>query len=175
MERIEAINIWRGTYRGVPFEVNNFSLGGDPKWTFYLHIYLDQMPEDIRERFWLEPDPPMEEFKNRVFYPYNYEPLINDLAWHHGCTFYEKIMGFDGARRVVKIGCDYNHLWDQERTYTLEAVSSDARRCIDSLYELIPNIKKWCRWCGEFFVPEKDAQDRCPQCVEKAQEKEASL
>ena len=121
------------------------------------------MPEEIRERFWLSPDKSDKVFKG-VYYSYHRETLITDLEWHYGCTWYSKVRGVDGEPRVVKIGCDYNHLWDEGRSYDMEYVARDARRCIDSLHDRIPHIKRWCPFCGAYFVPSGDDERKCPKC-----------
>lgn len=48
----------------------------------------------------------------------------------------------------VKVGCDYGHLWHEERGYpdTYQSVLSDARRTVDSLLEQHPD----CRFKSEY-------------------------
>jgi len=156
---------WKDRYRGIDFSVSNWQLEstGDC-WAYYIFLVLDQLPEDVRERFWLEPEPT--EWKSMpIRYDYYSEPLISELDWHGGCTWYSK-EGFEGNRRVVKIGCDYQHYWDEGRHYNLDFVADEARHTIDTLHELIPGIMKWCCYCGDYFVPEADER-RCPECKDK--------
>lgn len=60
---------------------------------------------------------------------------------HGGCTWYSKESTVDDKKRLVKFGCDYSHLWDEGKTYTLESVYSDVKNSINSLLELVGKIK----------------------------------
>lgn len=145
---------WNGEYKGIGFEIQNFTIGDKDAWTFYLYLPLDALPEDIRERFWLKPKKNKTSF--RVHYNYSAEPLISDLEWHCGCTYYEKI-GIDGAPRGVKIGCDYQHYWDEGHEYDEGIVEMDAKEAINSLLRLVPNMLKRCTWNGR-YVPENQGE-----------------
>ena len=156
---------WNETYRDIPIEVCNWYTEGIGQcWAFYLYIRLDQMPKHLRKRFWLKPEKSTISPK-RKFYNYSGEPLINNLDWHCGCTYYSK-HGHDGNTRTVQIGCDYQHYWDEGRNYNIEYVMDEARSCVDSLWEMIPNILRWCNYCGEYFPPQEN-EKRCLDCVEK--------
>lgn len=155
---------WTGTYRDITFEIQNFDLvAKDDAWTFYLYIKLVQLPEDIWERFWLKPEKYNHYIRyNYERYNYDEEPLIASLDWHCGCTYYKK-HGHDGELRVVQIGCDYQHLYDEGKYYNEEIIYKDVQRCIDSLHERIPVISRRCNYCGEYFVPTGD-EKRCSEC-----------
>jgi len=178
--------VWNDTYRDVRFEINNFQIDGlgslKDCWTFYLYLPLEQLPKDIRKRFWLRPSllllmpldtPRWKRFLlkakawmtySRKLYKYYDEPLIADLEWHGGCTWYEKY-GIDFTPRAVQIGCDYQHFYDEGHRYILSGVERDAKACIDSLHAVI-NIKRWCSYCGKYFDPVKD-EIHCLDCVDK--------
>lgn len=38
----------------------------------------------------------------------------SDLIMHWGCTFYEETVSVETGRTIVKIGCDYQHLYDDD-------------------------------------------------------------
>ena len=163
-ENLRTKTVWTGKYRDITYEVNNWNVDGiGDCWSFYLYIQLAQLPEEISERFWLPGKPAG--IGKHIMFDYNSETLIRDLDWHCGCTYYKK-HGHDGEQRVVQIGCDYSHYWDQGHRYNIDYVAQEARACIDSLHEMIDDIKRWCTYCGVFFRPEDDEQ-RCKDCKDK--------
>jgi len=130
---------WFGIYKGVAFEINNFELGERDAWTHYIVLNIDkQLTKEWVDKFWLKG----ELRDNRIIYDYYIEP-INSLEFHGGCTWYSKDAGFDGEPRVVKIGCDYQHYWDEGGTYDVDYVYSQVKKTIDSLYELVGDVKFW--------------------------------
>jgi len=143
--------VWGDEYRGIHFQIENFSFSeNEPKdkWAFYLFIKLDQMPGDVAKRFWLEPTKQL--IGNRKTYAYYEEALINGIDFHCGCTWYSKESGFDDDPRIVKIGCDYQHLYDEDQSYSAESIAFDAKQAIDSLIKMVPNIKVRCGWTGKY-------------------------
>ncbi|MDA3779876.1 MAG: hypothetical protein PF487_06610 [Bacteroidales bacterium] len=56
---------------------------------------------------------------------------MTELDWHGGLTWYSKEHGFDGSGKVIKIGCDYSHLWDEGQYYDLDQVKFDCKRTIE--------------------------------------------
>ena len=150
--------------RDIPFEINNFKreYSGDC-WTFYLFIRENQLGKETLNKIWL---PPKEGITSRhVFYDYNDTFLVN-LDWHCGITWYSKEGGHDKQPRIVKAGCDYQHYWDEGKTYNVDSVLRDVHNCIDSLHEYLGEIKRWCNYCGEYFLPVSD-ETRCKECVDK--------
>jgi len=138
--------IWEGTYRGVDFEIkhfrrppNEFNHEETHHWTYYLIIDLSKIPKESKpNQLWLKAKP---DDKGRVFYRYNNCFLISHLDFHGGCTYYSKLGGFDGSSRVVKIGCDYQHLWDEGYIYDLEWVTGDVIKTIEQFLTYIPDYK----------------------------------
>ena len=139
---------WSGRHKGVVFEIQNFKLGDRDQWAFYLLIPLEQVPEEVRERLWL---PPQKQERVWIHYDYYGESLIYDIRWHGGCTFYEKHGGFDGHPRLVKMGCDYGHLWDEGHEYNVSYVEMEARDAVDSFLEMVPGFKFWCCGNGKLY------------------------
>ena len=138
-------------------------MGHSKVWTHYIYINIDKeiKEKEIAESFWLKPEK-CRISKKRIRYDYFDKP-ISDLEFHGGCTFYSKESGVDGADRVVKIGCDYQHLWDKDQDYDLAYVTKEVRNTIDSLHR-IATILKWCSWCGQ-YLEEKDHLDKgCIKC-----------
>lgn len=158
--------IWTDKYRGVGFSVANWKMEsvGDC-WAYYLYVKLEQIPEAVRERFWLKPE--KTSFKSMpISYNYYGERLVSELNWHGGCTYYSKEAGIDGEPRAVKIGCDYQHYFDEGYSYNSSIVTADAKSSIDTLHQAVPGLMKWCSYCGDYFCPENDER-WCPSCTEK--------
>jgi len=157
--------IFDGEYRNVKFEINNFFLSyqGDC-WTHYIFINIDKMipDKDLVEKFWLDGKV---DKKGRVNYDY-YDSIISELKFHGGCTWYSKVSGFDGANRVIKIGCDYQHLYDMEENYNESYVYQQVKETIDSLWKITP-IKKWCNYCGEYVLDSEHFDNHCINCEDK--------
>ncbi len=145
--------LWSGTHEGVRWEIAhwNFADGSSmgPIWNYYLQIPLGQVPEDIRDVFCLKP---RTDDKGRVHYDYSSAPIISDLEWHGGITYYAKRGGVDGASLLIEIGCDYNHYWDEGHNYDKDYVLSECRASIDKLRELVPNLKWRCGWNGKYYA-----------------------
>ena len=141
---------WSGIYRGVNFEINNWQNKWDGKenWTYYLILFLDRIPEENNPKsYWLRGR------KNygHILYDYYEHPVIGNISFHGGCTWYSKERGFDGDEKVIKIGCDYSHLWDEGRYYNLNIVISDLRNTIDKFLEFVPDYKYWCCGNGKLY------------------------
>lgn len=102
---------------------------GQGVWNYYITIPERIMSQELFEKeFWLD-DKLVKYFETspeRVTHDY-YGKHFNVDSWHGGVTFYEK-RGHSIGHRAVKIGCDYSHLWDEERgyDYSVEEVLYDA-------------------------------------------------
>lgn len=146
-------DIWGGEYKGVRFEICHWGMG----WNYYLFLPLAQIPEDYQKYFNLRGkrkkfSPDSEE---RIWYEYMDAPILSDLDWHGGITYYEKLGDGHYEKQGVKVGCDYMHFFDEGRSYTLESVRQDAIHTIDKLCEYIPNLKQRCHWNGKYYYPEE--------------------
>lgn len=147
--------IWKGTYRGVDFEINHFrvipnSIEPTNKncWTHYIYLHLYRIPERYNPAsFWLKG----KKHGRHIIYEYNKHPIISRLEWHGGCTWYSKESGFDGAQKVIKIGCDYQHLWDKNQYYDLEYVKSEVEKTINSFLNYIPDYIYWSCYNGKIL------------------------
>lgn len=160
---MEHKNSWRGEYRNIKFEIQKFMLSDKDAWAYYLFINENQLePEDFK-KFWLSPK---KDDRGRVHYNYT-GSFIDSIEFHHGCTFYDKISGIDKSIKAVKIGCDYSHFWDEGHFYNEIMIEEDVKTAIDSLYEFIPKIKKWCCHCGVWFYGETAL---CVKCEKKREE-----
>lgn len=168
-----------GNYRGIAWSIRESegykSSPWKIHWCHYLHIHLNQLPEDRREEFWLTGVPKQLSKKNTYIY-YDYlSSIVNSFDLHCGCTFYSKVAGFDGANRVIKVGCDYQHYYDEGRDYYLEDILGEVKLSIDSLHSLIPNIGVFCHtgYCDKTYHLESEGEYenddksyfRCSECA----------
>jgi hypothetical protein len=142
---------WFGEYRGVSFEINNWINNGQEAWTFYLILHIDRIPlENKPNSFWLK-GKKKGKIRGHIYYDYYKHGVICNLEWHGGCTWYSKERGFDGDKKVIKIGCDYSHYWDDGHSYYLESIQDDVRRCIDSFLLSVPKYKYCCVGNGKLY------------------------
>ena len=155
--------VYTGKYKGVPYEIRKWNLDREVMWNFYLFFVEEQIPEHF-ESIWLKGERVVILGRKTrfVFYKYTDTWIVN-LDWHCGCTFYEKISGFDDATRVVKAGCDYSHLYDEHRHYDLPQIEHDVKECIESLLRIV-KVFHWCKYCGEYSETVNE-KEWCPKCV----------
>ena len=150
--RLSERKVWTGIYRGIGYEINNFSIGESfPNcWSHYIRIDLrKQLEADLAAKFWLVPDYKTVSPGGREYLSYEYySSIVEDLDWHGGCTFYEKLGGPDAKQKVIKIGCDYQHYHDDGNHYSELYVYSEVVATIESLYR-IANGKIKIRSCGD--------------------------
>lgn len=131
-KRLEKSTQFRTNYRDVPVRLVYFM----EHWCYY--VYLHESKCTNFSELWLE-DKLVKitpESEGWITHEYNEEPLLCNIEMHGGITYYAKHNYLEGYR-CVEIGCDYNHLWDQERGYQpdIEEVLNDACNTVDWLYE----------------------------------------
>lgn len=87
-------------------------------WCSYLYIAEQRTPKDLFAKVWLEPQ--LVRFANvspeRVDYKYNECGALNDLPFHGGITYYKPLCTVPN-HRIIEVGCDWNHLRDQENGF----------------------------------------------------------
>ena len=147
---MEHKDVWTGRHKGIGFEVCRWQLCGKDKWNYYIYLDERQIPTDLLGQFMCEMRDSYFPSGRKVYEYYDDKELINDLDWHGGLTFYDKKGGVDGEAVVIEMGCDYSHLRDEGKCYDEDDVERDARRTIDKLWGLVPNLKAWCCVCGGF-------------------------
>lgn len=162
---------WSGEYRGVPYRVIRGEwIGANPHspfsetWTYYIYLRQPQLPPGVFAKMNLQPEPDV--ITGKLCYRWSQTPIASDLYWHGGLSFYEKHWWEDEKTVTIHLGCDYQHLGDEHRTYSCECVAADARHTIDSLRELVPDLRVHCSMCGAWYVGEGNARS-CPECAAK--------
>jgi hypothetical protein len=143
------IKIWNGIHKGVDFEIRNFQdFRGNECWNYYLIVNISRIPENYNPNsFWLKG----KKVGKFINYDYMSHEIISKIYFHGGCTWYSKERGFDGDDKIIKIGCDYQHIWDEGEKYNLEDVLSDVLKSIESFLTFIPNYKYKCCGNGKLY------------------------
>jgi hypothetical protein len=162
--QLSTRKVWNGIYKGVAYEINSFEIPGFPRmeetkisWTHYLWLNLELIPEKFRDEFWIPPKedtgPPF--YASGPFYDY-FKGAPGKIEFHGGCTFYSKEHGLDGGRKIVKIGCDYQHLWDEGQTYDLSYVFSEVRTSIESFISIVGPLRLRDPYSGKYYDTEEE-------------------
>ena len=123
IEQLKHKDVWHGEYNGFMFEIVNWSFGNygstQDKWNHYVLIREWKNPSLFKELSkFVKDDGDLDYYKT---------PCA-DWDWHCGITFGEKT-----SSKVIKVGCDYQHIYDEGKTYTLEDVYAEALRTIQSI------------------------------------------
>lgn len=148
---------YAGNYKGVAFEIARHNGGGTddphPCWCFYLFIHEDSVPAEHADKIFL----PLVTEKYGPQYNYMGDGLIlNKLdGWNGGITYYD-VEQWRG-KRCVRVGCDYDHLWDHENRwpYDVSRLLYDTHKTIDSLIETCPWLLMRCNWNGKYYPREQ--------------------
>ena len=152
---------WRGTHMDVAFEISHHGVSDyQPQgvWCYYLIVSESQLSLKDFGKLWLEPTAHYDRSNGSKtpMYPagswFGAQSLLDEVGFHGGITFYEKNQPVDGEQRWVKVGCDYNHLWDQEKlgAYNAEWLEMDARKSIARLTDLL-RFKLKCSYTGRYI------------------------
>ena len=111
---------------------------GKGVWNYYVTIPERLVKPEVFAKLWL--DDKEERFSEKglsyITNDYMSQPFA-DVDWHYGITYYEKcgqVVGY----RMVKLGCDYNHLWDEETGHPdiLDSVLMDAKQTAEQLAKM---------------------------------------
>jgi len=139
-----------GFYKDVFFEINqnfsqnlkkSFNREDSHWWTYYIDIELEKIPKKYNpDSFWL----PLERYElgkhHGTMYNYDNHTTLNNIYFYCGITFYSKVTGLEeGEKKIIKVGCDFNHAWDMERgyAYSYEDIYSHVIKTIHSLHDEI--------------------------------------
>lgn len=128
---------WSVLYRNVSGEIvcwcNPESAAPDI-WNFYIFLREDKcvnfhdlwLPDN---KYQFSPESPV-----RYTNDYYGNKRLSSIEFHGGITYYEKAVHTEP--RTIKVGCDYNHLYDDETSWSLSLLICDFERAVDSCYEL---------------------------------------
>jgi len=132
-----------------PSERYGISDYGRGTWCYYLILDERMFSKEDWKKLCFKP--------KKTEYGLNYDyHRFPDVDFHCGITFYEVKKQYDHGTdkdyKIVKAGCDYNHLCDQEQGYsdTYESVLYDAKHSVDKLLEKFTNVKMRCKYSGKW-------------------------
>ncbi len=162
--------VWSGTHKGVIIEVKVHPAGIGPQraldlglsvnpwtqdywaWCYYIWLRAWQVPQRLyHETFGAKQPyrfPKDHEHESPSLYYHRREPgWIADLPWWGGCTYFKIHGGLLGEPMYMKAGCDFSHLWDQERgyDYSLAFVERECRSTVDAMLEAHPDLAELVR------------------------------
>ncbi len=125
---------WARRHKGVTIEVVHWGVDAEhnPRgtWNYYLSLFERDMTPEAFAPLWLE-----SKVADWGVTHDHYDSPLSQVDMHGGITFYEKRGDVPGYR-VVRIGCDYNHSWDEDVSYSLEEVYADAVASADDAIKL---------------------------------------
>lgn len=174
------IKTWYGEYEGIDFEINNWNVS---KWSYYMKLPIKKFPVEM-----LKLVVKTAEYKESFHRWWSETPqFFHDVDFHGGCTFYaiEGQHGVPFEYAVIKVGCDFQHYFDEKHFYDYNYVYTEAIKTIESFLAITHTIgyklNLWCPNCGSWF-PEDEGFDPgfgnwtsvCKNCVEKVLEYKAS-
>lgn len=147
---------YSGSYRGIHWSIRNWSFNGQApfdKWNYYINIFLNQIKDQkLAKKFW----PKDNVYDWGTVADYYNVPIINNIGFHGGVTFYEKNRGGKKTGRFVKIGCDYSHLDDEGRDYDLREVLYDTKNTIDGFHESCEYLLRSMK--DGLYLPESEGE-----------------
>ena len=98
---------WHGEHRGISFLVKCHRGLEHPTWCYYIQLSLKQLPSEYRKYFVLRAKRLGD---HRHYYGYFSKPIISDLDWHGGITWYEK--QYDNGKLIGKVPLLWQSNWD---------------------------------------------------------------
>ena len=129
--RLDVLHLHSYLYRDVMVQIRQQITSVNVPWTYYLFLHLDFFAdEELRRTLWVR----AKTVQDYTWWEYTRCAFLRNLPWHGGLTYYKKHTQPDGSRSI-QVGCDYGHLWDRDRTYTLRDVIADAEATVDALHE----------------------------------------
>ena len=136
LTELRHMDVWKGEYRGIRFEIKHWGFGIEEKekkmWNYYLFLDERQFPEQVRKDYVL---PPKKDDKGRLNYDYM-RCGWNEIRTHCGWTYYQIHAGYIETPRLVEIGCDYGHYWDEGQRYNKQGILLEVQESIDDLHEI---------------------------------------
>ena len=158
-ELLKGCTTWRGNHKGIDYEIKFHGYNPESEfmrhgiWNFYIILNSEQYPDfdgwriEIGEYGYPEPGP-------NWYYDW----------FHSGITFSESgsYRNRDGNDvETAKVGCDYNHIWDEEAGHPecFTSVEYDVKSAIDSLLNRFPKVRIRSPWSGKYGT--KDEMVEC--------------
>lgn len=113
MNTIITIITRRKIFEKFYLTTNSIKSDYDGKWSncLYLHFTKEDFQNIEYPKLIDNNSPFMKNYKKRFYY---FDTNLNELPFHGGITFYEEFYNPETQKTYVKVGCDYQHLYDDE-------------------------------------------------------------
>lgn len=123
MKQIVENYIIRDVHRNVHYEVVKWRrITSDNKWIWNYYIFLEK--SKVKPEIW-----------DKIWFPksesYTRNKILKKIPFHYGITYYHRNFDIE----LLKIGCDYNHLWDENTVICEDFVIEDAKETIDYIVD----------------------------------------
>lgn len=134
VDSLKHKDVWSTKYKDVTILIEHHGVSEhEPHgiWCYYLVFRLDCIDfPDQPDNF--EPYGYWDNWLNRWFMQH----FDSDVGFHGGITYSEK-----QGDNLVKVGCDYNHLFDQDmkEDYNQTILLSDAKDTVDAFLRKYPD------------------------------------
>jgi hypothetical protein len=129
-----------GTHNNVSFEIKQpHDYYG---WTWYLYIALDNLKDaKLAESLWIPAT--LKQFGSSEYESPDYykSEFLNEIPFHCGITYYSKQL-LDSDGRIIKVGCDYRHCWDEGKTF--------------SLTQILEDVENACEFVSRYLKPKEE-------------------
>jgi len=143
---IEGINceikFWTTEYMKKD-DYNTYPKGGI--WNSYIYINKKSIPRSFHKLV-----PKIDTNRGRQCFRY-YDLPIGMVG---GTTFFDVFRQADGDIIGVKIGNDYNHIWNEHEFTNETTITKDLEETINEFAQLFPNYKVWSHVDGKYVKPE---------------------
>lgn len=144
MNELDHGEYWHGTYKGVGFKIVKWPLKHRPDlfghefvWNYYIYLNLDKINEADAKKLWIRAYANKYSHGRKMYRYYDCKPLT-DIEMQGGITWYKKSYGLQDEK-IIEIGCDYNHAWN-DREYQLEEIYEDLKQSIESVLVRFPEL-----------------------------------
>jgi hypothetical protein len=125
--------VWNSVIQGLSTEIvrweSSYLLPGEeqvyPKVNWNYYVYIPEYIVNDFDSLWLPVDSDY------------YSLSIAQADWHGGITYYEKFNSDSKQHRYIKVGCDYNHIFDEGQTYIFEDIERDVIATVKSLHTIL--------------------------------------
>jgi hypothetical protein len=126
---------YHGEHKGFKWEIHFNDYQSEHRtswWTSYFYIKPDQVDSETWELLQAKLT------EDKKHFDYYGTLIISEIDFHHGITFYDpQVDPRTMTIHALKLGCDYNHYWDEGKFYTVESVQRDIQDSIDSFLDLV--------------------------------------
>lgn len=144
---LRTFSVTQFTYRGIGVKINHPH--DHYKWAYYVYLVLNQFQDQkLAKKLWIKAN-------TNGFWDYYKIPFLSGMDGHGGITYYEKSLSRHD-KKIIEIGFDYGHIYDDEETYELQDIVNDAINTVDWIHNNTTYLC-FCFGNGKLYL-EKDGE-----------------